>query len=52
MSVADQYLFRAGANYTINNLTASAGVRYERLPAKDVFGGDLSVLEGRVLFSP
>jgi len=38
MSVPDQYMFRVGANYMINNFTASAGIRYERIPAKDVVG--------------
>lgn len=51
MSVADQYLFRAGANYTMNKLTASAGIRYERLPAKDVFGGDLGFRRPGFIFS-
>ena len=38
MSVPDQYLLRAGGNFTFNKITASAGVRYERLPAKDIGG--------------
>lgn len=41
MSVPDQYLLRAGGNFTFNKITASAGVRYERLPAKDIIGGSL-----------
>jgi hypothetical protein len=40
MSVPDQYMFRAGANLTLSKFSASAGIRYDRLPAKDVFGGD------------
>lgn len=51
MSVADQYLFRAGGNFTFNKLTASAGIRYERLPAKDVFGGDLGFRRPGYIFS-
>ncbi|MEP6845004.1 MAG: hypothetical protein ABI861_03345 [Panacibacter sp.] len=40
MSVPDQYMFRAGGNFTAGAFTASAGIRYERLPAKDVIGGN------------
>ena len=39
MSVPDQYMIRAGINLTAGNFTASAGVREERLPAKDLVGG-------------
>lgn len=39
MSVPDQYMIRAGVNYTAGNFTASAGFREERLPAKDLVGG-------------
>src|SRR6266496_45045 len=41
MSVPDQYMFRAGANLNLNRFSATAGVRYDRLPAKDIIGGDL-----------
>ncbi len=39
MSVPDQYLVRAGGNYTFKKITLSAGARYECLPAKDIIGG-------------
>ena len=39
MSVPDQYLVRGGFNFTKDKFIASAGVRYERLPAKDLIGG-------------
>jgi hypothetical protein len=38
MSVPDQYLLRAGANWTKNALTLSMGARYEAIPAKDLIG--------------
>ncbi|MEY4051854.1 MAG: hypothetical protein RIR64_839 [Bacteroidota bacterium] len=38
MSVPDQYLLRAGTNFTTNNFTLSLGVRYECIPAKDIIG--------------
>jgi hypothetical protein len=40
MSVPDQYLLRAGANYMINNFTVSAGARLEGIPSSDLIGGD------------
>lgn len=39
MSVPDQYMIRAGVNFTSKNLTASLGFRDECLPAKDLIGG-------------
>ena len=39
MSVPDQMLIRAGANFNFNKLSASIGVREECLRAKDLFGG-------------
>ena len=39
MSVPDQYMLRAGANYTAKSLTASVGVRDECLPVHDLIGG-------------
>ncbi len=39
MSVPDQYLVRAGINVRQHNISLSAGMRLEGLPAKDVFGG-------------
>ncbi|HMC85498.1 MAG TPA: hypothetical protein VKI61_08225 [Chitinophagaceae bacterium] len=39
MSVPDQYMARGGINYSAKNLTISAGVRDECLPAKDLVGG-------------
>ena len=38
MSVPDQYLLRAGTNFTTNALTLSLGARYECIPAKDLIG--------------
>ena len=40
MSVPDQYMVRAGGNFTFDRLTASAGIRYECLPSSDLVGGD------------
>lgn len=37
-SVTDQFLFRLGSRYVINNLQIGAGVRYEGIPVEDVFG--------------
>ncbi|MGF2412419.1 transporter family protein [Ferruginibacter sp.] len=39
MSVPDQYMFRAGINYSYKKLTVAAGIREECLPAKDLVGG-------------
>lgn len=39
MSVPDQFMIRAGANITVNNLMFSAGVREECLPVHDLIGG-------------
>ncbi len=39
MSVPDQYMVRAGVNYTIKKLTIAAGVRDECLPVYDLIGG-------------
>jgi hypothetical protein len=38
MSVPDQYLLRAGTNFTVNAMTFSLGARYECIPAKDLIG--------------
>lgn len=38
MSVPDQYLVRAGANWTKNALTLSLGARYECIPTFDLIG--------------
>lgn len=38
MSVPDQYLLRAGTNFTTNALTLSLGARYECIPASDLIG--------------
>lgn len=38
MSVADQYLVRAGLNYTLSDLTISAGLRVEGVPSEDILG--------------
>lgn len=39
MSVPDQLLLRGGASYRFGNFNATAGLRYERLPAHDLIGG-------------
>ena len=39
MSVPDQFMIRAGANYTIKSLTVSLGIRDECLPVRDLIGG-------------
>lgn len=39
MSVPDQYMIRAGANFTAKALTVSVGFRDECLPAQDLIGG-------------
>ena len=38
MSVPDQYLLRAGTNWTRNALTISLGARYECVPTSDLIG--------------
>lgn len=38
MSVPDQYLLRAGTNWTKNATTVSLGARYECIPANDLIG--------------
>ncbi len=40
MSVPDQYMIRAGANFTAKDLTISLGFRDECLPAHDLIGGN------------
>lgn len=40
MSVPDQLLLRGGANYKMGNFNVSGGLRYERLPAHDLIGGN------------
>ena len=40
MSVPDQFMIRAGANYSIKNISFSAGIRNECLPSRDLFGGN------------
>lgn len=39
MSVPDQYMARAGANFTLNKFVVSAGMRLEGIPAYDLIGG-------------
>jgi len=39
MSVPDQFMFRAGAGYSMNQFQAAAGLRIEGVPAHDVIGG-------------
>ncbi len=38
MSIPDQYLLRAGTNWTSNAITISLGGRYECIPANDLIG--------------
>jgi hypothetical protein len=40
MSVPDQYDIRGGATVEINDLVFSAALRYERVPLKDLIGGN------------
>jgi hypothetical protein len=39
MSVADQYMWRAGASYTLHQFNFSGGVRKECIPSEDLIGG-------------
>jgi hypothetical protein len=39
MSIPDQLMVRFGGNFTLKHLTASAGIRKECLPSKDLVGG-------------
>jgi hypothetical protein len=39
MSVPDQYMARAGANYNLEHFSFSAGMRIEGVPAEDIIGG-------------
>ncbi|MDF2187014.1 transporter [Paraflavitalea sp. CAU 1676] len=39
MSVPDQYMVRAGANFTVSRFSASAGMRMECVPSEDLIGG-------------
>lgn len=41
MSVPDQMMLRAGANFMMNKITFSAGLRNECLPVHDLIGGSL-----------
>lgn len=38
MSVPDQFMFRAGANYSFKHLHLSGGMRIEGVPARDILG--------------
>lgn len=40
MSVADQYMMRAGFNAAWKGLSLSAGIRYEGIPSHDLIGGN------------
>lgn len=40
MSVADQFMARVGGNFNLNRFAASAGMRVEGIPAKDLVGGN------------
>jgi hypothetical protein len=39
MSVPDQYSFRGGANFQFQKIVLTAGLRYEKVPVKDLIGG-------------
>ena len=39
MSVPDQFMWRAGANFTYRNFSISGGLRYECVPSEDAIGG-------------
>jgi len=39
MSVPDQYMLRAGANYALDKFSFSGGMRMECVPAEDLIGG-------------
>lgn len=39
MSVPDQFMFRAGASYTVSNFNFAGGMRIEGVPAQDLIGG-------------
>lgn len=39
MSVPDQYMWRAGGNFSFKNITFSAGGRMECVPSEDLIGG-------------
>lgn len=40
MSVPDQYMARAGANFMTGHFTISGGLRIEGIPSSDLIGGD------------
>src|SRR5258705_3262717 len=40
MSVPDQYSFRGGANLQFQKIVFTAGLRYEKVPVKDLIGGN------------
>jgi hypothetical protein len=40
MSVPDQYTFRIGANIKFQKLVFTGGIRYEKVPEKDLIGGN------------
>ena len=39
MSVPDQFMWRAGANFTYRRFSISGGLRYECVPSEDAIGG-------------
>ncbi|MCW3106263.1 MAG: hypothetical protein JWQ09_769, partial [Segetibacter sp.] len=50
MSVPDQLMIRAGANFMVHNFTFSAGLREEVLPVEDLIGGSSGFRRpGRIL---
>jgi hypothetical protein len=40
MSVPDQYSLRGGANIQFQKIVLTAGLRYEKVPVKDLIGGN------------
>jgi len=40
MSVPDQYSIRSGLNYQLSKIVLNASYRYEKVPAKDLIGGN------------
>jgi hypothetical protein len=40
MSVPDQYSIRGGANFQFQRIVLTASLRYEKVPVKDLIGGN------------
>jgi hypothetical protein len=50
-SVPDSYTYRAGVNLLFGNLVATGGLRYEGVPAHDLFGSDDGLRRAGHIFS-